>query len=496
MNINIFQETNPVAVGNSLVGALYKDSAPTILLDHVVYTGPYTGQTQLHTFVVSQKILYRYICYESSDGTASGVIRNSFVIQPSSNTYAIRDNLDLLAGTTATMDVNGTTYGPDAALIGWNWYLERVAAGSMQYGVDWTKTKAGADTTIDDVDADGWRLLVADDVFQSAERFVVHFYPQLSVSTETASNLITQTHILTVDTTLDETALGNSFLLQGGGGFISITLPDITVVADNEPIYFISSGGSHINGGIFAKAGQVLQWYSNNSNLGTGTYSTYMILGQCESLAVYKFTYPDSSMRWIVLSGGEGLRQVGEQILTYSKIPLNTVFASGQLISRSSYRRLWDWVQSLDSSMLIPDSQFENTVTGGTNSQIYKINYGRFTLGDGSTTFRLPSIPFYGFQRLVQGAPTGRNAGSMEIGLIEAHNHTLHGSGGINGAGGPYLLARNLNGAYSNGGVDQFGRKPLSSGPDTTMRTGEDNGLTVQYETRPNNFGIYALIRC
>lgn len=501
MNIGVFQETNPVAAGHVLVWSLYKKSASSVLIDHGTYPGPYTGQTQLHTFAGVLNVMYIYICWESPDGSASGTSRNNFDIQPGNNSFNERDDLFMISDTSPNMPSGAGVYGPDASLIGWNWGLEFVGAGTQQYGVDYVKTVAGVDTTQDDLNADGWRLLVPGNVFQSGDKYVAHFLPQLAAVTSSGNSvLISQTNLITTTTTVDNSAIGQSFLLQGSGGYLQLNLPSLATVPDNEPLYILSAGGNHINAGIFAASGEVFEWYRNEANRQSGIRTDHLYLGQCESLTIYKFTYPDSSTRWVVMEGGEAYRQVGEQVLTYSRKELNTVQLLGQLISRANYARLWEFAQDFGT---IPQSTFNHTITGGTNGLTYQDNWGKFTAGDGSTTFGLPLLSQYGFQRIVAGG-AGRLAGSFAITTIESHHHAMQGDGGgsagsgaLNGAGGPYYLARNLNAAYSGGGSDQWGRKTTTGGYDKTLRTGNDNAaIAVQGETVPNNTGVYALMRC
>lgn len=503
MNIGVFQETNPVAAGHVLVWSLYKKSAPTVLIDHGTYPGPYTGQTQLHTFAAVQPVMYVYICWESPDGTASGTSRNNFDIQPGSTSFNERDDLFMIADESPNMPSGAGVYGPDASLVGWNWGLEFVAAGTQQYGVDYVKTVAGVDTTQDDLNADGWRLLAAGNVFQPGDKYVAHFLPQIAATTSGgATALISQTNILNITTTLDNTAIGQSFMLQGSGGYLQVNLPALATVPDNEPLYIISAGGTHVNAGIFGNAGESFEWYRNGSALSGAIRTDHIYLGQCENLTIYKVTYPDSSAHWVVLSGGEGYRTVGEQVLSYSLPPLNTVQMLGQTLSRANYARLWEWVQTLETGILINDSAFNHTTTGGTNGLTYNDNWGRYTRGDGSTTFRVPKLTQYGIQRIVEGA-AGRIASSFAITTTESHHHATQGdgggaagSGGFNGSGGPYYLSRNVNGAYSGSGGDLVGRKTTAGGYDRTLRTGNDNGVVgIQGETMPNNTGIYALIR-
>lgn len=502
MNIGVFQETKPVPAGHVLVWSLYKKSAPSILIDHGTYPGPYTGQTQLHTFVGVLNVMYTYICWESPDGTATGTSRNNFDIQPGNNSYNQRDDLFMIADTSINMPSGQNAYGPDASLIGWNWELQYNGTGAaQQYGVDYVKTIAGVDTIQDDLNADGWRLFVPGNIFQSADAYVAHFKPQLAAVTSSGTSvLISQTNLITTTTTVDNSAIGQSFLLQGSAGYLQLNLPDLSTVPDNEPIYVMSAGGNHINAGVFAKPGQTFEWYKNAGNLAGGIRKDHVYLGQCEGLTFYKFTYPDSSSHWVVMQGGEGYRLVGEQILSYSLQALNTVQLLGQKLSRTSYARLWEWVQDFGT---IPDAQFNHTIVGGTNGQTYQDNWGKYTDGDGSTTFGLPLLAQYGFQRIVPGG-VSRLASSFAITTTESHHHAMMGDGGgapgsgaYNGSGGPYYLAKNANGANSGGGSDLFGRKTTAGGYDKTLRTGNDNAaIPIQAETVPNNTGIYALVRC
>lgn len=494
MNLSIFQQTNPVGAGNSLVAAIYKASAPSILIALYQFPGPYTGATQLHTFPGLANVVYNYVLYESPDGGADGTVRNSFSVQPNISSYNVRDPLYLEADTSPFFSSGTNFYGQDSSLLGWNWYLELVASGTQHYSEIWTKTIAGVPTTADDTTADGWKLTTPGALIAPDERWVIHFLPQLAASTSSSGTFINGTQLLTSNTVLDNSAVGQTFLLQGGGGYIGITLPDISTVPDNEPIFFNSNGGSHINAGLICHAGQFLQWYDNQTNLSSNTRNTSLYLGQCESGYIYRFTFPDNSKRWLVF-GMDGARLVGETVYDYSRIPLNTIFANGQLLSRVNYARLWTWVQNLESGLLIPDSQYNNTIT--VYGTVYQQYWGNYTSGDGSTTFRVPTLWKYGFQRTKNGA-TGLNSynglpGSFYAQQIGAHIHPTHGGGAILGSGQNWYLSIS-NARYSaGGGGDRFGG--MLNTPDVNMITGYNNNGNVAAENLPSSTGIYALIR-
>lgn len=496
--LNIFQETNPVAGSNVLVGAIYKNSAPTILVETpVVYTAPYTGQTQAATWTNLLDVAYRYVCYESPDGSPSGTIRNDFVVQPSNNAYQTRDDLFIIGGVTANFLANGTTYGPDASLPGWNWGLERVPLGTQQIQIQYIKTVAGVDTTQDDTTADGWRLVVSGDVIAETESWVLHFLPQLTVMTSTApTNIISSISRISIPVTnLGTDAPGNAYLIQGGTSYLQINLPSLSSIPENEPIYFTSSGGGHINAGIFTNGTDVIAFVINQNAFSVANTINHLYLGQNENLAIYKATI-GSVTQWLILYTNIKYEQVGEFVCGHSKQQINTVLLNGQILLRSSYARLWEWVNLQEPSILLAsDTLWDAQSVLGTNARLYYTNRGRFTPGDGSTTFRVPDYTLYGFARFIANGP-----GAFQVGSTEIHSHTMHGAGPITGSGGQWWLSRNTadGTAYAGGGTDKFTRRAFASGADTGMRTGSDNdagAVGTQLETRSNNNGLYPSIR-
>jgi hypothetical protein len=470
MNLNIFQQTNPTTGSNVLVAAIYKASAPTVVVALYVFPGAYTGQTQLHTFTGLSNIVYHYTCFESPDGGADGTIRNSFDVQPNNNTFSTRDDLYLVADTSANFASNTNFYGPDSSLIGWNYGLERVAQGTLQYGVDYTKTVAGVPTTQDDVTADGWKLLKSGDVLGAGEKFVLHFLPQVSATSAPPSvgSLISQTTLLTSTTTLDNTALGQSFLLQGAGGYLQVNLPDLGTVSDNTPMFFVSAGGSHINAGLNAFGSQKFMWFGNQTLLTANTKRGIIYLAQCENVGIYSATISGTKY-WIIFQGGDGLNAVGEVLMQYSKVPPNTIAATGALISRTNYARLFTYAN--ENGLMITDSTWNNTDSNGN-----LINQGYYATGDGSTTFRLPLLTHYPTLRPVNPS-LSRAAGSFQEEAIGLHDHE-----------------QQLYTAVNNGG-----RKPVGfSG--TLNDLGGSGVFTLQNvnldnENRTRNVGFYPLIR-
>jgi hypothetical protein len=493
-NENLWQQTFPVSAGNSLVMAIYKASAPSILISSYQLPGPYIGQTQLHTFTGLQAVLYIYILYESPDGGADGAQLNSFTFQPGSNAYNTRDPLTLLANTSPYFASGTNFYGPDPSLIGWNWYPDIPGGiGILTYGVDYVKTVNGTPTTQDDTTANGYQYLAAGYSIGDEEKAVLVFLPQLAASTSVSGTIVSATTLLTANTTLTNSAAGQAFLLQGAAPALGITFPATSTMPDNEPIFINSAGGTHVNAGLLAAAGDTFEWYNNATLLGSATRATSLYLGQCESIGLYKWTYPSGARRWLIFQGGEGMRMVGEIIYDYSMIPLNTVFCNGQLLSRTAYARLWAWVQA-SGTTIVSDSAWNNTATY--NGVTYQANQGYFSQGDGSTTFRVPKLWSYSYLRLKAGtAGFGYGygfSGDFNPPYVQPHDAPTHGGGVITGGGGSLYLSRVSGGRYSGGGSDTFGG---SAAVDITMRTGPASTASTTGENLTAGFGVYALLR-
>lgn len=507
MNLSLYQQTKPVGAGNSLVMAISKKTAPTIILHSFELPGPYTGQTQLHTFAAIDDVMWYYQLFESPDGTPTGVVRNYFDVQPNANTYATRDDLYLIADVDAYLasgpDGAGKSgYGlsdgnVDESLIGWNWSLERIGQGTRKVNAIYTKTKIVAgvltDTTNDDTDATGWRLLTDGDYVGPNEEWCIHFYPQLQAKIISSSaSGISATHILTANTSLDNSAIGQAFWLKGGAGYFEVTLPDLATIPDNELIHFMSNGGSHVNVGLKCLPGQTIQWYKNKADLASDTRATRIILGQQQNLALYKTTMDDSSTRYLILSGFEQ-RPVGRIITDFTKDCINTIFADGSVLSRSVYVALWEHVQALQAAnpaAVVSASDWENV--GEYDGVNYQVNYGKYHLGDGSTTFGIPRLyatnaSGNGFLRMVDG--TSRKSASFQIDSQAVHSHeetigtlptSLFGKGAVRVKG-------NYNGIGS-GQTDLTGPNGLIVG--STFQDSEKSS----YENRPINTGVYGSI--
>jgi hypothetical protein len=476
----IYQETKPVTGSNHLVAAIYDATNPLVVLQSFAFPGPYTGQTQLVTFTGLSAIDYIYICWESTTTSPGGTARNQFNFVPSVNSLTIREDLFLTADISPFLASGTNFYGQDASLIGWDWYTERIPQGSQKPGTDFIKTIAGVATTPSDPNADGWKLAISGDLVGPNEKYVIHFYPQISAGAPAIPNLISSSVVLTANTTLVNTDAGKSFILQGASGYFDVTLPDASTVADNKPYFFLSSGGSHINVGINCFSGQQFVFLGGTSKI---------ILAQDEYLTIYKFTFPGPTVKWVIFQISETVKMVGQIVLGYQKTPPNSVWCDGTTYSKSVYVRLWNFINGLASGT-IADTSWNNTQT--IDGVVYNINHGLF--GMATSTFRVPKIYEYGWIRAAGGLNddnSTRAVGSFQPLQMSLHAHdTMTGDfpGEPNGTG-PAKTHGNYNGTAS-------GKTDLTSAPFGVPGAGAAGSALARVgpQNRPDNIALYASI--
>lgn len=455
MDINLSLSPAPSITSNYLVVAVYKTTAPAVVVDYKFQPAPHTAIWNI-AFTDLDPGTYQVITYEHNVNTPGGSIRHNFFYDPSFQSAQLRTDLFLKVGTTPNFNVDATDFhdtGDDQSLAGWEYEVDlRQSFGEMQPGVEVQKF------------TDGFGLLVSGQTFQLDEIYILRFYPKITVVTPAvvSANLFTDVLIVTADRVLTAADMGKAIHIVGTNPALTLTLPDIATVAANKPLIISSNGGNHKNVTIAAASGQAISW-SGVDNL------TLVNLGQCEIFWPYRWTDPitPTNLLWRVINASPGIQQVGEIIDQYSLVPLNTIYANGDIISRTTYRRLWAWVQLLDASMLITLTQW-NT---GTNDQ------AKYNTGDGSTTFGLPRLFTRGFSRAVNS--TIRKAGSMELEMIGPHYHQ-EGTEPLNTA------------PYQRGSVHAVRARDPTSGVVPILSSTDVN---IGTENRPANDGVYKLIR-
>lgn len=166
---------------------------------------------------------------------------------------------------------------------------------------------------------------------------------------------------------------------------------------------------------------------------------------------------------WFLYSHDTQILTVGLPTYGYSQKP-NTVIANGQLLNRTDFPRLWEYVQSIGVSLV--DDYTWNSIAG------FK---GFFSTGNNATTFRVPDLRSMFIRGIDLGAGVdfGRLTeapGGYEADELKAHTHS-------------YTKPFD-NGSASGNAISH------PDGPLVNAQTGSTGGA----ETRPKNIGLIPLI--
>lgn len=434
---------------------------------------PYGNPFQVTIPGLTPNVSYIITLWESTTTSPTGTVRNATNVIPSLTTTTIRANDYLEVDATPGL-TSGTSSYVNTSYAGWGYEVEEV-------GVKVLFPQGAPNIADPDYDQDtggGWHLVRSGDTFQTGQQYVVRFLPQVAPASASTQGAYTTGVVITAAITLDSTYLNQALKIKGSGASVPIILPALSTVGDYQFVYLFSAGGNHISAPITCAGADKIQ---RNSLVGQ------LVLNQNEVLKLYK-----ADALWNIDTLEWWGDSVGEYVYKYTNTEFPYVPANGLLLSRTTYARLFAWLNNGGmSGSIVSEATWANTTT--VDGTTYFTNKGKWTLGDGSTNFRVPYLMNY-YMRPIDPA-NGRTAGDAAVETIRAHDHTLHGAGAIIMGGVNWFLSRLFGGRYSGGGGDPFGGK--NGSPDNTMRTGKDCGasLSLPTETSPTNTSTYVLIR-
>ena len=146
----------------------------------------------------------------------------------------------------------------------------------------------------------------------------------------------------------------------------------------------------------------------------------------------------------------------------------NEIKANGALLSRTEYGNLWKFAN--DRGLVVTEAQWSAGL------------YGLYSVGNGSTTFRIPDLRGVVIRGLDDGRgfDGGRVLGSYQGDAFGAHKHTS----GVRTSNNIYGTNGTASGTQS--GIDVNGSSNRAS-----PYTSTDGGT----ETRPKNIALYACIQ-
>lgn len=343
-----------------------------------------------------------------SPGDSDGTLLADFTYDPKFSSVEIRANKVYIGGDDGA-PVPGESSFSDADLDGLTYWLERRGLGTMQPTDEW-----------DYVDGGGFKLINENDEFQDGDVFTLHFYPKITTVTPsgaTSTKFITDIAApITVDTTLGSDHYNKLLSLASATTKLVITLPAIDATPALTVFALTTNMGAQVNAVIQVTGTDSIFW--NNTN------RSAMYMGRNEQLMIMK-----GSDGWYILDSKGGYDQVGRQFHADMVLP-NTLERNGALLDRAVYARLYnDYVKQLSAAMIVSEATWSTDAT---------TNRGKYTLGDGSTTFRIPDSRGLFIRNLdsARGIDTGRAGGTYQDDMTGPHTHVTKnkGVGGIKDA--------------------------------------------------------------
>lgn len=411
-----FSVTAAPGITGHMLLVLYEASSPNVpvaISDQL--PPPHNASVQVQ-FLDLNPVVHIGKLFETNGVAQTGTVLANFSVDPQFSAVEIRSDLFIYAGTTEGFEVGSNTFtDPTDSLAGWEYSLEIRHTGTIDPELEYEKDASGNPTILNDTEIAGG-LGGTYQTFEN-EIWIFHFLPRIvaySGSNDSAS-WFTATEVITANRTLVAGDLGKNFILESATSALEVTLPLLSSIIEHKHMFFMSEGGSHKNVVIKTQGGDQISYSGLRSDV---------ILGQAEALYIYKY-----NNKYRVSNTLEGVLNVGQ--LFYSEITEtpNSLWCNGQLVSRTTFARLWQFIQnSVSPGLVVTEASWDT-----------EENRGKFSSGDGSTTFRLPRL--YDFLRGATGSRLAgtfedMNVGEFEVPIDQGNSYTGNGAAGRVGRGG------------------------------------------------------------
>ena len=259
----------------------------------------------------------------------------------------------------------------------------------------------GDDVTVNEyaiLAAGGFKITIPGDVLVAGQRFFGQVYTLLggTPTTTTSGGGSFITGKFPVVTNLPMTVadhINKLMQIRGGTTPLTITLPDLEDIPANTIIPFESSINNSYQSTITTRSAQNI--YYNN-----GSFNNIYI-GPGESLWLFR----DDDGFYVMTPLPTG---IGKITPSY-KADLGELVCDGSLVQRAQWPRLWNYINTIGAG-LVTDAIWltASALFGGITYQ--KPFRGCFSLGDGTSTFRLPDLREMTLKGLKGGADAFRYA--------------------------------------------------------------------------------------
>lgn len=452
MDINLTISAAP-AITDKIAIRIYKSTAPNVVVAMEEFDAPHSSPRNV-TFDNLDPTVYIVNTYETVGDPVIGTLRHSFIYDPTFQSADIKASefLKMVGGTAEYTDATWAGYTIDVVFRG--------ASGPMFVPdqINWVLNV--------DSEVIGFQLSQVGDTFAPDEQVTVTFLPKIvTVSPVVVSNkFITGEDTITVDTVLTDANVGRLQRLQGAAEAFTVSLPAIGTIDPFSLFVFSSDGGSHVNVTIDIDGAGSINFFGNRTDLHLAQGERAWIL----------YTGTD----YVVLNDVPGVLRVGEIVDQYDKDATvqGCVFADGELLDRTVYRRLWEFVNQLDGSMLITKAAWDASTA----------QQNRYNTGDGVTTFGLPKLFVDGYARGVDGLT--RLAASHQDDAILTHKHETDIYTAPAGS-------KFGNGTTSRTNMGTFFSLLTGFAALTNTPVNDADVSVAGAENLTNNFGVYKLIR-
>lgn len=336
------------------------------------------------------------------------------------------------------------------------------------------------DAEFEILDTGGFRLLQDGDSLRPGERFNLRISQLIGAGGSgtpgaTPATLFTGDFPITTNITLNDSHFGKLLQIRTNGAPspITVTLPSVADVPANTILVFETDINNDWQNKIATSGGQNI--YMRGSSF-TGIY-----MGLGETLWLKR-----SDDGWYVINNfGKIYEGLGEPKASY-KVGINQLNCKGQTVTRSSYPRLWEWIQTLGSS-LVSDATWSTASVTVNGRTVPNPNRGCFSTGDGSTTFRLPDLQNVFLRGLLSDTGTDSERSLNKPGGFQDNVNKKFWPGTPTK---PVILQ--VNGADTTGPTDTDGG--LTQPNLATPLVVDKN--TFSTESRPDNVGIFWVINC
>ena len=379
--------------------ALYEATAPNTEVAATAQLAPPHNASRQLQFIGLNPVIHIAKLFVTDGISTDGTVVANFSIDPRFPGVELKAPLFLYANASNGFDAGTNQFtDPDGELEGWDYEVEDRGFGTLDPVNELDKTSPG------------YRVTIPDYTLGENQLHIVRFAPKMitySAGANTGGSLFGSVELITSSRALTSDDAGKQLHIASATSTITVTLPEIDSVVAGKLFMFTSNGGNHVNAVIETEGSdsEKIDWLNDELDS--------IILGQSESLWLYKWIDPDNSSnrRWKVMKASDGIAMVGERFYSDSTTALNALQAAGQLLDRDVYPRLWAYVQTLDASLLISDTTWNASDE----------NKAKWSTGDGSTTFRMPKMDVYGHVKTVDGST--RKAGTYEAGQVGSHKH-------------------------------------------------------------------------